>query len=198
MFNIIRVIINMVIIMNIYEILTSENVVESISQNENYLFEIIPELVNMVGFEHKHPHHNLDVWNHTLKALSLSKNDFDIRLVLLLHDIGKPFSYQDEDVRHFEGHASKSKEMSETILKRLGFSDDYISNILYLIENHDTAITEKDINDNYDLQLKRYEIQRCDSFAHHPDKINKRIEYLDQISILLNKNKKRPKSFYLL
>ena len=54
----------------------------------------------MIGFEHKHPHHHLDVWNHTLLALSYSPKDFDIRLVLLLHDIGKPHSYQDEEIRH--------------------------------------------------------------------------------------------------
>ena len=44
---------------------------------------------------------------------------FDIRLCLLLHDIGKPFSYQGEEVRHFRNHAAVSANMSKIILKRL-------------------------------------------------------------------------------
>ena len=71
----------------------SDNVVECINNNLDYLLVLVPEIQYMIGFEHKHPHHHLDVWNHTLLALSLSQNDFDIRLCLLLHDIGKPFSY---------------------------------------------------------------------------------------------------------
>ena len=42
-------------------------------------------------------------------AIKDSINDIDIRLVLLLHDIGKPFSYQEDgNIRHFKGHAQKS------------------------------------------------------------------------------------------
>ena len=47
----------------------------------------------MIGFDHKHPHHHLDVFNHTLYALSLSKKDFSIRMALLFHDISKPYCY---------------------------------------------------------------------------------------------------------
>ena len=81
--------------MSLQEILLTDDIVKSINDNMDDLLLIIPEIKNMIGFEHNHPHHHLDVWNHTLLALSLSENDFDIRLCLLLHDIGKPFSYQD-------------------------------------------------------------------------------------------------------
>ena len=58
-----------------YEVLTSENVSESIDKNMGYLLYSIPEIERMIGFEHKHPHHHLDVWNHTLLALCLSEKD---------------------------------------------------------------------------------------------------------------------------
>ena len=167
--------------MDLQEILLQDDVVESINKNMDYLLQIIPEVKNMIGFEHKHPHHHLDVWKHTLLALSLSKMDFDVRLCLLLHDIGKPFSYQDEEVRHFKNHAKVSSLMSKEILHRLNYDEEYISYICYLIENHDTKIDEEQIENNYERCLKLYEIQRCDALAHHPDKLEKRKLYLNEI-----------------
>lgn len=167
--------------MNLQEILLSDDVCETINNNMDYLLKLIPEIKFMIGFLHHHPHHHLDVWEHTLLALKLSEKDFDFRLCLLLHDIGKPFSYQeDEGIRHFKNHPKVSTEISRNILKRLGFDDDYIEYICYLILHHDYPITDEEINNNYELCLKLYEIQRCDALAHHPDKLEKRIDYLNK------------------
>lgn len=167
--------------MYLYEILTSDDVVSSIKENLDYILELIPEIKNMIGFEHKHPHHHLDVWDHTLLALSLSENDFEIRLCLLLHDIGKPFSYQEGEIRHFKGHPKVSSEISKDILIRLKFDKQFIDEICYLIEFHDTPITENDIKSNYELSFKLYKIQYCDALAHNPNKLEKRKEYLVKI-----------------
>ena len=167
--------------MSLYEILTSEDVVFSIKENLDYILEIIPEIRYMIGFEHKQPHHHLDVWEHTLYTLSLSENDFEIRLCLLLHDIGKPFSYQEGDVRNFRGHPKVSKEKSKDILTRLNFDKQLIDEMCYLIEFHDMPITENDIKRDYDLSVKRYKIQYCDALAHHPDKLERRKKYLVKI-----------------
>lgn len=58
--------------MNLDDILLSDNVVECINNNLDYLLVLVPEIQYMIGFDQKHPHHHLDVWNHTLLALSLS------------------------------------------------------------------------------------------------------------------------------
>lgn len=176
-------------IQTLYNILISNNIKESINLNLNYLLELIPEIKYMICFEHKHPHHHLDVWEHTLEALSLSHNDFDVRLTLLLHDIGKPFSYTEkEGIRHFYGHPLVSAEMAKSILFRLGFNNEYIDKICYLIKKHDTPITEKEINSgNYNLIFTRYLIQEADALAHHPDKLDKRKKYLDATKKLIIK-----------
>lgn len=171
--------------MDLYSILTSDNVSEVIEDNLEYLLEIIPEISYMIGFEHKHPHHHLDVWQHTLYALSMSENDFEIRLSLLLHDIGKPFSYQEGEVRHFKGHPLVSSEMAREILGRIGYDADFIEEVCYLIKMHDTPISLDDIEKNYELTIKRYKIQYCDALAHHPDKLDKRKEYLGKVKKML-------------
>jgi len=165
----------------IQKILMSDDVIQSINDNIDILLQIIPELNDMIGFAHNHPHHHLDVWNHTLLALSLSELNFDIRLCLLLHDIGKPHSYQNGYIRHFKGHPLKSSIISKDILTRLGYDEEYINEMCYLIENHDKPMTKEDIENNYEISVKKFCIQYCDALAHHPDKLGKRIEYLKTV-----------------
>lgn len=163
------------------EILMGDDVVQSINNNIDILLKIIPELNDMIGFQHNHPHHHLDVWNHTLLALSLSEPNFDVRLCLLLHDIGKPHSYQDGEIRHFKGHPLKSSIIAKTILTRLVYDEEYINEMCYLIKNHDNPISKADVETNYKITLKRFCIQYCDSLAHHPGKLEKRIKYLKTV-----------------
>jgi tRNA nucleotidyltransferase (CCA-adding enzyme) len=176
--------------MTFTDILMSDDVEKSINENLDYLLSIIPELKPMMGFEQKHPHHHLDVWNHTLLALSLSDKDFDIRLSLLLHDIGKPLSYQEGEVRHYKGHPKMSSKIARKILKRLNYDENYIEYICFLIKEHDSPINDKLIESDYDLCLKLYEIQRCDVLAHNPDKIEKSKIYLNKIDKKLKLIKK--------
>lgn len=151
--------------------------------DENILFTIIPELKDCEGFNHKHPHHCYDVWEHTKVAMRKSKPDLQIRLALLLHDIGKPHSYQEDgEIRHFHGHPQKSSEMSKEILTRLGYNQKEIEKICYLIENHDTIINVDNVDkNNIELTKKLLYIQYCDAYAHDPKHIEKRIKKLDKI-----------------
>lgn len=165
------------------DILTSQDVVKGVRENINTLLCVIPEIKDMIGFEHKHPHHHLDVWEHTLFALSLSPNEFTIRLSLLLHDIGKPHSFtQVDEIRHFRGHPQVSSNMSREILIRLGFSKEYTEEICEIVRLHDTPLTEEFIKDKQNLSRKIFEVQKCDAMAHNPEKNAKRIAYIDRIS----------------
>ena len=165
-------------------ILTSENIEEEIRSNEDYIFSLIPELRSEVGFDQKHPHRSFDVWNHTIEALKHIEPDFELRLIVLLHDIGKPFSYQDgtDGVRHFKGHPTKSKEISKPILERLNIEPK--DEILYIIENHDTPIDTNNINDRK-IEIKRLKVQYADAYAHAPSTIQKRILRLNAIKELI-------------
>ena len=179
----------------------SKNIIKHYLMNDTYLndlnkykemiFEIIPELKETDGFKHNHPHHCYDVWEHTLIALQHSKEDEQVRLVLLLHDIGKPYSYQDEEVRHFRGHPEKSAEIAKKILQRLSYNEKYIKDICYLIRKHDTIIDINEVNaQNIDLIQKRLHIQYCDSYAHDPKYVQKRIDKLDEIRSLIEERER--------
>lgn len=173
-------------------ILLSDDIVKSINDNLDYLISIIPEIKPMINFDQMHPHHHLDLWEHTLLALKLSKNDLDVRLTLLFHDIGK-VEYKDIDengVRHYKNHAVCSANITNDILKRLGYEDGYIAYICNFIIHHDTPITDDEIINDYDNMLKLYEIQRCDGLAHNPLYLEKRKKYLDDIELKLSARKR--------
>lgn len=179
-------------------LLTSNNVVANINTNINTLLFFIPEIKYMMNFDQKHPCHNYDLWNHTLLTLynaeELSYNDFDTRLALLLHDIGKPFSYQEGNIRHYPNHNIVSAKMAYTILKRLGYKEDYINTITYLIKNHDKAISDELIRSDPELAQKLYQIQHCDVLAHSPQYMAKRIDYLYETDIKIQKEKVEKRS----
>ena len=165
----------------VQRLLTEDAVVESIRSHMAELLDVIPEIGDMVGFEHKHPHHHLDVWEHTLEALRVSENDTTVRLVLLLHDIGKPHACIEGDVRHFYGHAQKSALMGEAILSRLGYDEEEIRVLCDMILRHDTALKREDVLNDPAVSKKLLEVQRCDTMAHNPEKISKRRDYLETV-----------------
>lgn len=159
-----------------------------IEENTDFIMSVIPEISNMIGFNHNHPHHHLDVWHHTLAALENgNSSDLEINMTLLLHDIGKPFSFQDSDVRHFHGHPEVSAQMSESILKRLGYDEDFIRDVVYLVRTHDTIIDPDNLDNSYSMIQKRLLIQYADAKAHSPSTVEKRIKFLDEISSKLQK-----------
>ncbi len=154
-----------------------------IEENIDFIKQQIPEIENMIGFDHRHPHHHLDVWKHTLEVVkNINSQDLELKMAALLHDIGKPFSYQDEEVRHFHGHPEVSSQMSEDILRRLRYNENFIRNVCYLVRTHDTIIDLQNLDNSYKMVMKRLELQYADAKAHAPSKVGKRIEVLDGIS----------------
>lgn len=166
--------------MTLEEILMCDNIEESLNYNLDDILDFVPELLFSLNFDQKHPHHHKTVWGHTVLALSKSSKDFEVRLSLLFHDIGKPFSYQEGEVRHFDGHASASALITEKVLTRLGYPEEFINRIVYLVRYHDTRISKLMYENNPELILKLYKIQNCDALAHHPEHLEKRKLYLEK------------------
>lgn len=170
----------------ITELLSRDNAVFEIRREMDRLLRAIPEIGATVHFEHRHPHHHLDVWEHTLLALRPCKNRLQTRMALLLHDIGKPHCYSEEDgIRHFGGHAEKSAQMAETILERLGFDEPFTKEVTRLIRRHDTPMSKAFIDSDPCLAAELFEVQRCDALAHDPSHNEKRLAYIEKTEALL-------------
>lgn len=98
----------------------------------------IPEIKSCIGFEQRSRYHLYDVWTHTAVAVEHSRDDLEVRLALLFHDIAKPecCRYDEEGCGHFPGHEKASAEIAEVILKRLHYSNETIKCVTELIRYH--------------------------------------------------------------
>ena len=146
------------------------------------LTAFLPELAPCIGFEQKSAWHDLDVWEHTLKACEAAREaggDELVMLAMLLHDIGKPFSCQEEgQIRHFRGHAQKGAEMTDGLLRRLRFDNYSRERVVELVRYHDDIMraSKKAMRRLLSIlgeeQVRRLLIVRWgDLMAHHPDRI---------------------------
>lgn len=118
------------------------------------LEEIIPELYLGRDLEQHSPYHAYTVQDHILKSIvelnsvtqklpeftaTIRDHWFELCMTMLLHDIAKPVCYtvDESGTGHFYGHAEKSAELADSILRRLKFSNEERERIVLLIQNHD-------------------------------------------------------------
>ena len=145
-------------------------------QYSDILEVVIPELVDMRGFDQKNYHHIYDVLTHTAVALSKSEPDLVLRMAVLLHDCGKPstFSLDENGVGHFYGHAAKSAELAKERLLQLKVDTRTRNRIVRLIAHHDSPAEEqlgqvirkmRKLEDDYPLLVK---LRRVDNLAQAP------------------------------
>jgi len=102
---------------------------------------VLPELLPMVGFAQNNPHHNKDVWEHTLAVVQNAPAEPVLRWAALLHDIGKPHCYTEDEngIGHFYGHAEKSAEIADAVMRRLRFDNETRERVLLLVRMHDVV-----------------------------------------------------------
>ena len=100
---------------------------------------ILPEFDACMETPQNHPHHCMNVGEHSLCAAKAVEAKKELRLAMLLHDIGKPVTLEvdEEGITHFHGHQVIGAQMAKDILKRLRFDNDTISTVTRLVEFHD-------------------------------------------------------------
>ena len=101
---------------------------------------VIPELGKLRGLEQpKNWHREGDVLTHSLAALaSLPKSaNAALAFATVLHDIGKADTLRESDGEiGYPGHAEKSAQIAEQILRRLRFDRATRAKIIWLVAHH--------------------------------------------------------------
>ncbi len=121
-------------------------------ESELALFSFfIPEVKQMKKLG-KSKHHQYNVWQHSLRAISVLEDVLAehkwankiagwklpaLKLALLFHDLGKVFTIKKEDgAVHFYGHEQKGAKYIDEFLRELCFSNQMRRYIVKLIRNH--------------------------------------------------------------
>lgn len=124
------------------KLLCGQGVLDVLLNYSDVITTIIPELAPCVGFEQNNPYHQYDVYDHIAHAVANYKgSDISVKVALLLHDIGKPQCYtEDERGGHFHGHGVPGHDIADTVTKRLRFDNKTRNEVLDLVLYHDSVI----------------------------------------------------------
>ena len=126
----------------------------------------MPEVVAMDGVPQPPQFHpEGDVLTHTLIMLGLMRNpSVELAMGVLLHDVGKPPTYQVRDRIRFHNHTKVGREMAEEICRRLRFSSEQTKHIAALVADHHKFMHVQEMRSS---TLKRF--LRTDRFEDHLD-----------------------------
>lgn len=138
---------------------------------------IIPEIECCIGFEQNNKYHKHNVYEHLLSVVDACETtDFNTKFAALLHDIGKPKSYTEDEEGHghFYGHSIDSEEISkEVLLSDFRLSNDDYHQILRLVKSHDMQPVNTDrscrkliINVGQDAIEKWFVLKNADISDH--------------------------------
>jgi len=145
------------------------------------LKEVLPEVAAMKGVAQPDQFHpEGDVFEHTKIMLDLLENPSPrLATAVLLHDVGKPPTYQDADRIRFNDHDRVGADIAKQVCRRLRFSTADTEAVVSLIGHHMRFINVQRMRtstlkrfvgmENFDEHL---ELHRVDCLSSHGDLAN--------------------------
>ncbi len=126
------------------KLLCGDNVKYILSRYKDVFSVFFPEIVSTFDFAQNTPHHNKTVWRHITASVSFIEPDELLRLVMFLHDIGKPLALRTDSkgIDHFKGHNHFGAVLAKNALERLKYPRKTIDDVCVLIEYHDVRFNE--------------------------------------------------------
>lgn len=95
---------------------------------------LIPELSECSGVEQRSDYHSYDVLGHLFRSCAAADPVKNVRLAALLHDIGKPCAKERDG--NFHAHPIHGERMARSILERLRYPKETVTEVCFLIRNH--------------------------------------------------------------
>jgi tRNA nucleotidyltransferase (CCA-adding enzyme) len=174
------------------------------SDNPSYIWKlkhvglmeiIIPYLDKCFGVAQNNPFHCFDVGKHIMASLLDSPKDLEIRLALVLHDIGKVDrkTTDENGVDHFAKHEIKSAHLAKRWMEKYRFDNNTINNVFALVMNHDCFVlgtSKKAIKRvlnklGIELTNKVIAMRKCDILAQSEYMRKEKLEELEEVKIKL-------------
>lgn len=124
------------------KMLCGEGTLDILLEYSDVMAVIIPELKPCIGFDQKNKYHIYNVYDHIAHAVDNFKGtDISVKMALLLHDIGKPECYtEDNNGGHFYAHGVVSHRLAKDVMERLRFDNKTEEEVLTLVLYHDAGI----------------------------------------------------------
>lgn len=161
--------------------------------NSGDLLKIFPELCNLYsedkGYKNNFTHTML-----VLKNVCDFNNDYKLKLVALLHDLGKPSTkrYDNKKGWTFYDHEKVGADMSVKILKNWGVTDTQLIDYVYRMimyhgrikigrDSTESAIRRLDNEVGKDIIFDLIDFAKCDLTTKFEDKKLRIISFLDDL-----------------
>ena len=180
----------------LFKLLTGEDVLRVLESYKDIITKIIPDLKPCVGFSQNNPYHCYDVYDHIAHTVEAYKgDDLAVKVALLLHDIGKPECYsEDERGGHFYNHGEASARLSGPILRGLRVDNEMLKNVTELISYHNSEIkptprvVRRWLNLIGEEQFRRLlDLRLADIAGHAPLAQRHNLEELEDVRKVLDK-----------
>jgi len=146
------------------------------------------------GFNQNNPYHDLTLLDHTLKSVKIVENELHLKLVMLLHDLGKVKTQTTDEngISHYYEHPSVSVEIASMILDRMKYDNDTKDKVLILIGYHDCNLESRKaikraLNKmGEDLLRDLIKVKWADILAQNPVYAKERLMTLVETEQILN------------
>ena len=152
--------------------------------------QFLPEFDQMMEAEQENPHHKWNVGIHSIRAMENIRNEKVLRLAMLLHDVGKPFTktIDENGIAHFYKHSVEGEVLVRKILRRLKFDNDTLNKVTKLVLYHDYRMPATDKNVRWAInkigeELFPYylEVYRADVLAQSEFEREEKLRHLDEL-----------------
>ena len=99
---------------------------------------ILPELALQIHWDQDSPYHQLPLWEHTVKTVTLTPRDITLRWAALLHDVGKPFvrTTNRRGYSNYVFHEQVGAEIAEKTGRYLRWPNERLDAVCALVRHH--------------------------------------------------------------
>lgn len=138
------------------KLVCGKNAFNVLMEYGDVLSVFIPEIAPAINFKQYGKKHAYDVWEHICHTVDTIPQEKDLRLTMLLHDLGKVPTHKlnDSGDSTFKNHAMVGGEMAKEILTRLRFDKKTVNRVSFLVSYHDFEPVKSKTELKYHLKTK--------------------------------------------